>query len=477
MIGGLLSVIACGAACGGAARPSLALYERGDFQGAARAADQGLAAHPGDDGLWRMRVRAALALGDAAGVATAYAGYRQQRQGDDDRALLRELAIATLGQALEAPAVKLKLAAIDAVVAAELEPLADAVAQRLKDDDDRVVAAAAIAVLHSDPRAVVSAGELEQSEDAEARRIIYDGLGKKVGAPALGDLERAARDPDPRVRQTAIRWLGQLRDKDAVASLIQRLHDQDDGVRAAAGAALARIGVGNLRELAGVAIADPALPVRLAGVALFAAAHDQAALGHLLDDPDPLVATEAEIALGGGDRAAPALQRAASAAPWEVRAGAANLAIRALGKPAGAALAHRLLDDQVSRVRLAAARALAHDGLAGDDQAAARVYAQLMHADDAALGVEAATAAAEQGAAAQGAAAQGAAAQAAAEGVAALDQAIRSLPSPSERLAAADGHAAARRITPGLVAALADASGRVRVAAAAALTLLTRERR
>jgi hypothetical protein len=32
--------------------------------GAAKAADEGLANHPDDDGLWQMRIRAALALGD-----------------------------------------------------------------------------------------------------------------------------------------------------------------------------------------------------------------------------------------------------------------------------------------------------------------------------------------------------------------------------------------------------------------------------
>src|SRR5215468_8090083 len=182
--------------CASHAQHTVALYETGDYAGAARTADAELVAHPGDEGLWQMRIRAALALGDRPGVARAYAAYREQLAGDDDRELLRDLAIATLGQALAAPSAKLKIAAIEAVEAAELEPLADQVAQRLRDDDDRVVAAAAVAVLHGAPDAPKAAGDMLHSEDAEARRIAVDGVGKKVGKLAVADLEAAAGDSD-----------------------------------------------------------------------------------------------------------------------------------------------------------------------------------------------------------------------------------------------------------------------------------------
>src|SRR5256885_2060259 len=86
------------AGCAGHAQRTAALYEAGDYTGAARTADAELAAHPGEDVLWQMRIRAALALGDRAGVARAYAAYRGQLGDEDDRALLRDLAIATLGQ-------------------------------------------------------------------------------------------------------------------------------------------------------------------------------------------------------------------------------------------------------------------------------------------------------------------------------------------------------------------------------------------
>src|SRR4051794_23907113 len=108
-----------GVGCAGHAKQSVQLYEAGDYAGAARVADEGLASHPGDHGLWQMRVRAALALGDADAVAKTYAAYRD-KAGGDDAELLRDLAIATLDQALASPSAKLKIAAIEAVASAEI---------------------------------------------------------------------------------------------------------------------------------------------------------------------------------------------------------------------------------------------------------------------------------------------------------------------------------------------------------------------
>src|SRR6185503_13662321 len=87
------------AGCADYAKPAVGLYEAGDYAGAAKAADDGLAAHPEDDALWAMRVRSARALGDGPGVAKAYAAYVAHR-GDDDAELLHGLALATLGQSL-----------------------------------------------------------------------------------------------------------------------------------------------------------------------------------------------------------------------------------------------------------------------------------------------------------------------------------------------------------------------------------------
>jgi len=447
-------------ACASRAKQSVNLYESGDYAGAARTADAGLASHPGDQGLWQMRVRAALALGDADGVARAYASYLGHREGDDPE-LLKDLAIATLGQALSSPSVRLKIAAIEAVAAAEIQALADQVAERLGDDDDRVAAAAATAVLRGYPQAPQVASQMLRSEDPEARRIAVEGVGKKVGALAVLDLQRlAGSDPDPRVRRAAIRWLGVVKAKAAGEVLERQLRHPDEGVRAAAALALARIGQGDLAGLAKRALADKALAVRLAGIELLLAAKQTAELIRLADDPDPIVAAEAAFAARRQDLATKALDRAVGSEGWTIRAGAATMASRASGKTHALVIARKLLSDPEPRVRLAAARVLAH---AGERGPAIEVFVAALTtgAGDAALG--AATDLAGLGDQ---------------RGLEVLDAMVRDGKSTADqRAAAASAHRSARKVTPGLVAALADPNGVVRVEAATALVMLAKPAR
>ena len=446
------------------AKQSVTLYESGDYAGAARSADAGLASHPGDHGLWQMRVRAALALGDAEGVARSYASYVGQRSGDDPE-LLQDLAIATLSQALASPSARLKIAAIHAVEAAEIQSLADSVTERLGDDDDRVAAAAAVAVINGVPNARPMAGQLLHSPDPEARRVVVEGIGKKlgtlkkVGALAKIDLQRlAGSDPDPRVRRAAIRWLGQLKTKEAADVIERQLRHTDEGVRAAAALALARIGQGDLAGLAKRALADKALAVRLAGIELLLAAKQTDELTKLAEnDPDPILAAEAAFAARRQDLATKALDRAVGSEGWSIRAGAANMATRTAGKASGLQLARKLLADADPRVKLAAARVLAHGG---ERAAAVDVLAAALTGDSA-LG--AATDLAELGDA---------------RGIETLDAMVRDLKAtPDQRASAAMAHRSARKVTPGLVAALADSNGVVRVEAATALVMLAKPER
>ncbi len=438
------------------AKQSVALYESGDYAGAARAADDGLAKHPKDDTLWAMRIRAALALGDAGAMAKAYESYIAER-GDDDKDLLRDLAIATLGQALASPSARLKITAIETAAELKLEALSDQVIERLDDNDDRVQAAAAIAVIHADPRAPRIADDMLRSPNPEARRIAVDGVGKKVGKLAMVDIARAADDGDPRVRATALRWLGTLKDPDAVETCTAHMHDPDDGVRAAAALALASIGIGDLAANGKLALSDAALPVRLAGVDLYGAAHRDDLLVSVVDDPNPLVATEAAIQNmtshpGAGHQP---VERAIASADWTVRAGVANMLVRAVGKEGALTYARKLAADKEVAVRLAAARVLAHTG---DHETAVRVFAEAL--TDPNEGVGAAADLADLGDP---------------RGVKALSDDVRDLHrTPDQRAAAASMHRGARVVTPGLVAALADPNAVVRVAAAAALAALSK---
>lgn len=436
------------ASCANRAKKSVALYETGDYAGAARAADEGLASHPDDDALWGMKIRAALALGDANAVATAYAGYMSHRD-DLDKELLRDLSTATIAQALASPSVKLKMAAIEAVAQLEINDLADQVAERMTDDDDRVAATAAVAVLKGFPQAPEVADQMAHSDNAEARRIAIEGIGKKVGKLALADLEKAAADRDARVRRAAIHWLGSLKDKDAIEVLTKRMRDPDDSVRAAAATALARIGIGDLAAYGKQALEDHSLAVRLAGLDLLAAAHRDAELVALIDDADPMVALSAAIR-SRKDLAPKVIDRALAADEWTIRAGVANMLSMAVDPPSAKTYAQRLISDTHPGVRLAAARALLH---VGDRVTPRPVFTAALN--DADFGLQAATDLASLGDAA---------------GIDALSNATRDpQKTPEQRAAAASAHSTARRVTPGLVAALADDSGLVRIKAAATL--------
>jgi HEAT repeat protein len=441
------------AACANHAKPAIDAYEHGDYAASARAADEGLAQHPDDDALWGMRVRAALALGDAEGIAKSYAAYRQHR-GSDDKVLLRDVAVATIEQALGSPSARLKISAIEIIAELEIHDLADDVAKHMGDDDDRVAAAAAIAVLNGYPQAPEVAASMLKSEKPEARRIAIDGIGKKVGKLAFADIEHAADDGDPRVRATALRWLGQLKDADAVTVAMKRMNDHDENVRAAAALALSRIGIGNLAEMAKKALGDRALAVRLAGIDLYVAAHREDLLAPLGDDKDPMVAVAASLAAHRMDLAATALQRAVVAEEPTTRAGAANYLIQALGKPGALPVAQKLAADPDVSVRLAAARVLER---AGDKEGAAAVFAAALQSDHA---VQAAADLAAQGDA---------------RGLDALSQLARDPARGAEgRAEAVNAHRTAHRVTPGLVAALADSSGVVRIEAAATLATLAK---
>jgi HEAT repeat protein len=311
-------------------------------------------------------------------------------------------------------------------------------------------------VLHGYQQAPQVADDMLKSENPEARRIAVDGIGKKIGKLAVADLEKAGNDGDPGVRRAAIFWLGSIKDADAVELCTRRLGDPDATVRAAAASALARIGIGNLDELGKRALADKALGVRLAGVELLAAARRDDELAALADDPDPLVGATAAIAVKKthpGIGAKP-LERALTAPDWTTRAGAANLAVNALGSEAGLAYARRLVGDSELRVRLAAARVLAH---AGDAPAARALFSAALASPE---GIQAAADLAALGDP---------------TGLAALSADVRDASrTPEQRAEAAAAHRTAHHVTAGLVAALADPNGLVRVQAAATLGALAK---
>jgi HEAT repeat protein len=437
-----------------AARQARQLYDRGDYAGAAKSADAGLAEHASDEALWHVRIRALLAQGDARGVAAAYERYRATR-GGDDAGLVTDMAIATLGQALKSTSLDVKVQAIGYVEDLMLMPLAEDVMDLMAHDDDRVAAAAAVAVLNGHPQAPYLLEQLQRSDDPAARALAIEGIGRKVGKHAAADLRQAAADPDARVRVAAMGALAGLPDEATTRALAEAQADAEPMVRAAAARALAARKHGDLVGFARVALADAALSVRLVGVALLATAKDQAALLELTGGADVGVAIAAAAALHGADPAAAtrAIDAGLASALAVDRIAALNVAEAAIGSAAALERGRAKLADPDVTVRVAAARLVGYLGAATD---AIPVLAAALDgperlsaaADLVLLGDE--------------------------RGVTILSSALLDAKRPDTRLRAVSLHASARRITPGLVAALADANGQVRGVAAYHLIKLAR---
>ncbi|MBP9085127.1 MAG: HEAT repeat domain-containing protein [Kofleriaceae bacterium] len=445
-------------------RASVSHYEAGDYAASRKAANTAIEHNASDDDAWRMKLRAELALGDAAAMTDTYAAYQRHRRGDDV-AFLRELAQATLAQGLNSPAPRVRMAAVAGVEEAHLEALADKVYAALYDKDPQVAVTAAVAVINSHPDAALIAENMLTHDDPAVRRIAINGVGKKVGKSALADLRAAATDRDPGARRAAIRWLSQLDDADSVDTLRGRLRDKDDGVRGAAAVALAKIVTSHklkldLTELARAQLSLEGLATRLGAIELAKATGADDLLRPLAQDDDTTVALAAVTAMASKDQTLvlAVFERARKAENYAARAGAINVAARAIGDAAALPFYTEMTQDPHPAVRLAAARALANATRKDPAQTtvAFAVFASILEAsaefDD------------------RLSAATDLAMYDDSRGAAALGKFVseRTL-TADQRAAAAAAHRMGRVVTAGLVAALADASGQVRIEAARVL--------
>ena len=457
----LLAAAVLAGACAGtspAARQTETLIARGDYGGASRAADQGLAAHPDDALLWRLKMRAMLGSGDARSAVAAYDAWRQRRGGADDPEALEVLAKTTLWQGLRSPSPVIQAAAIEAVERLELEELAPDVARLIGSDHDLVAAAAASALLRAHPQAPRVLVNLLESRDPAARAIAVSGIGRKVGARAREDLDPLLKDPDAQVRGAAVTAVARYADAGERAQLVAIARKDPSGsVRALALRGLSRHDPAALADLAQkAATGDHYLGSRLAAIDLLAAAARagsapaRAALADLAAAPDlevALPAAAASLRAGGPASAAEALfGRAMDDARWTARAAALNAASAGPRIPA-LKLGGRGLADRRPEVRLAAARLLI--SLGPTREARAELVRELA-APDALVRVDAATDLARLGDP---------------RGLATLASLAHNS-SADVRAAAVNAHRAAHRIGPGLVAGLADPRPETRILAA-----------
>ncbi|ACY16092.1 HEAT repeat domain-containing protein [Haliangium ochraceum] len=367
----LSAIAACAPPAVGQART---LLERGDYAGAASVASTGLDAHPDEDELWRLRVEATLAGGDASAALALYREYADGR-GEHDRDLLHRLAKRTLAQGLRVPSAQVRAASVAAIERREIISLAQAVAARMDDEDDAVAAAAAIALLNSAPGARQLAAQLLRSRDPVARARVLAGIARKLGAPTRGEQRAALGDPDAEVRRTAVRALADMLTADDVAALTALAAEEPaPAVRAAALRAL-RTRAGRSEDRAALAaaaargLADEHISARRAAldllIALAAKAEGasenqaEAALAELAARAEPALAVPAATALRDAQPALleQAVTRALADDDASVRALAVGAAHR-LPDARARELARASLTDPEPGVRAAAAGAL-----------------------------------------------------------------------------------------------------------------------
>ncbi len=462
----LLVLVSALASCGPptGVRHAERLLARGDYAGADAEADRELARFPEHPTLWQVKVRAAMGRGDNATAVKHYETWHQMR-GADDASLLRIMAKTVLWQALRSPSAALEVAAIQAIEQQQIEELAHDVGKLVLNDDDWVAAAASVALLRADPAAPRVATDLLRSDDARARALVVAGIARKVGKRAHDDLAPLMADRDANVRRAAVTAIGAMKLGDDTAKLIALAANDPDGpVRAAALSALAQGDRSGVVEAAERALDDSYLGARLAAVELLAKRGGDAGrarLATLVGGADRFVALRAAVVLvhagatvnvegplAALDDQAPSLRATATAAVAELVS--KKRALELLGR--------RLIDPDLT-VRLAAARALLRLGV---DAQAKPVLEQLLGAHDDSVRVQAA---------------QLLLSVAGEESVAlATLSALCAAADPATREAAVRAHTAGRRPSKGLVAALADESAEVRIAAADTLLLLARNR-
>jgi HEAT repeat protein len=361
------------------------------------------------------------------------------------------MAKTTLWQGLRAQATAIQTASIQAIERLELEELAPDVADLVADDDDRVAAAAASALLTAHPQAPEVLVDLLRSGDPEARAMAVDGIGRKAREHARADLVPMLADPDPRVRRAAIgavAGFAEGEDLDRLATMAAS--DRDGSVRSRALRALATRSPGGRIELARRAAKDEFLGARLAAVELLARDGSGPALAVLAEliagDDLPVALAAAAAALRSGappDAASKLFVRALTEKDWTARAAALNSAAAA-PRQLALRLGGRALVDAHAEVRMAAARLLLR---LGTSTQARRQLESALASTDPSIRIDAAIDLLRLGDE---------------RGSTALAELARS-PLLEVRRAAVGAHASARRLTPGLVAALADPDPTLRI--------------
>jgi len=432
-------------------------FAKGDFGGAEKTAVLELKRYPKHPTLWRVRVQAAMGDRDNVRAAKLYEQWYGLREQRHDRGVLRVMAMTMMWQGLRVPSATVRTRTIQAVERLELEDLADDVSLLITNDDDRVAAAAAIAMLKADPSAGRVAADSLTSNNVQARIIAIRGVGRKVGAKTRADIVARFKDDNASVRMAAVTVVGNFAsEKDTPRLMAMAVGDAEGSVRATALRALRKGKRKGLLAAATTALKDKYLGARLAGVELLGhlGSGTRSQLKALAGGADLFVALRAITVLGTHAKhsdISKATSKALTNTSWEIRVAAINtLSSAAYSKANRASQAIALLTDKQVDVRIAAARALldtqhrpaAISALAaaltdGNDSVRLQAARNLVRAKDP-------------------------------RGIQTIAALLKSS-SASTRAAAISAHVGARTITLALVRALADESAELRIQAAEAL--------
>lgn len=449
--------ISCGATAPKRVRHAQDLLEAGEYEAAERAAEAELENAPEDPALWHIKIRAPMERGDGARAVEHYLRWHHLRRHYDNDAI-RELAVAAIRQALGDASPGARSRAVGAAARFRIRSLRDELRALVRDRDERVAAAASIALLAEDSEARERASALLGSDDPGVRARIVTGIAREVEARA--DLLRAIDDPSPLVRRAAVAALGKRKRGIESMKLIAIARSDPDGtVRAEAVSALGTKKCKCALEAVAPALADAYLGSRLAALAILArhGGVGRARLASLAKSDDLYVSLRAAVLLRklGSDPPTDNLERALGDRKWGVRAAALN----ALGEivPTERALelvGPALLDERIE-VRLIAARVLVRMGRPGraiqtfesaleapSEDLRLKAASQLLRVDDR-LGTKA------------------------------LGELAKS-PSAVTRAAAAAAFRGADNVNLTLIGILADESPEVRIAAAESLLALLR---
>jgi HEAT repeat protein len=139
--------------------------------------------------------------------------------------------------------------------------------------------------------------------DLGARCGALEGLGFLGGTKVVGALGKAASDPDPRVRASAVRGLGTCREPEALTYVLTALtSDADPAVREEADRAVKQTGGDRAREALRTLAMDRRQPAEtrlraIDGLGVLGAASSRSDLRTLLVDPDQDVADAAAFVL------------------------------------------------------------------------------------------------------------------------------------------------------------------------------------